>query len=156
MFINTLLLLIHKILVPTPTHTQNTRPKGNRLHFRDIGTISELYRNQRLKIRCKDVLGAGFKIRNGVRQACGLPPLLFNIWIEKVTLVSLCDLPIRRKSQKSLMYEIWPWTVWNMEIRENGQKTNRGVMDIWRHGVWGRWMRMDLSSKQAVIWYLNW
>ena len=47
-------------------------------------TIKCIYRNTKVRIRFKDGISEHIHINKGVRQGCGLSPVLFNIYINKI------------------------------------------------------------------------
>ena len=49
-----------------------------------INTIKSIYRNTKVRIKFKEDLSELISINKGVRQGCGLSPVLFNIYINKI------------------------------------------------------------------------
>ena len=48
-----------------------------------LNTIKCIYRNTKIRIKFNDGLSEPVHINKGVRQGCGLSPVLFNIYINK-------------------------------------------------------------------------
>ena len=49
-----------------------------------LNTIKCIYRNTKIKIRFNDCISEPIHIKKGARQGCGLSPVLFNIYINKI------------------------------------------------------------------------
>ena len=49
-----------------------------------LNTIKNIYRNTKVRIKCNEDLSEPISINKGVRQGCGLSPVLFNIYINKI------------------------------------------------------------------------
>ena len=49
-----------------------------------INTIKNIYRNTKVRIKFNEDLSELISINKGVRQGCGLPPVLFNIYNNKI------------------------------------------------------------------------
>ena len=49
-----------------------------------LNTIKCIYRNMKIKIKFNDGISEPIHINKGVRQGCGLSPVLFNIYINKI------------------------------------------------------------------------
>jgi hypothetical protein len=47
-----------------------------------LNTIKCIYRNTKVRIKFNEDLSEPFSINKGVRQGCGLSPVLFNIYIK--------------------------------------------------------------------------
>ena len=50
-----------------------------------LNTIKCIYRNTKIRIKFNDGISELIHINKGVRQECGLSPVLFNIYINKIT-----------------------------------------------------------------------
>ena len=46
-----------------------------------VNAIKCIYRNTKIRIKFNDVISEPIHINKGVRQGCGLSPVLFNIYI---------------------------------------------------------------------------
>ena len=49
-----------------------------------LNTIKRIYRNTKVGIKFNDGISEPIQINKGVRQGCGLSPVLFNIYINKI------------------------------------------------------------------------
>ena len=49
-----------------------------------LNTIKYIYRNTKVRIKFNDGISEPIYINKGVRQGCGLSPILFNIYINKI------------------------------------------------------------------------
>ena len=49
-----------------------------------LNTIKCIYRNTEIRIKFNDGISEPIHINKGVRQGCGLSPILFNIYINKI------------------------------------------------------------------------
>ena len=49
-----------------------------------LNTIKCIYRNTKIRIKFNDGISEPIHINKGVRQGCGLSPILFNIYINKI------------------------------------------------------------------------
>jgi hypothetical protein len=49
-----------------------------------LNTIKCIYRNTKVRIKFNEDLSEPISINKGVRQGCGLSPVLFNIYINKI------------------------------------------------------------------------
>ena len=49
-----------------------------------LNTIKCIYRNTKIRIKFNDGISEPIHINKGVRQGCGLSPVLFNIYINKI------------------------------------------------------------------------
>ena len=49
-----------------------------------LNTIKGIYRNTKVRIKFNDDISESIHINKGVRQGCGLSPVLFNIYIHKI------------------------------------------------------------------------
>jgi len=50
-----------------------------------LNKIKCIYKNKKVKIKFSDGISELISINKGVRQRCGLSPVLFNIYINKIT-----------------------------------------------------------------------
>jgi hypothetical protein len=49
-----------------------------------LNTIKCIYRNTKIRIKFNDGISEPIYINKGVRQGCGISPVLFNIYINKI------------------------------------------------------------------------
>ena len=49
-----------------------------------LNKIKCIYRNTQIRIKFSDGISESIHINKGVRQGCGLSPVLFNIYINKI------------------------------------------------------------------------
>ena len=49
-----------------------------------LNTIKNIYRNTKVRIKFNEDLSERISINKGVRQGCGLSPVLFNIYINRI------------------------------------------------------------------------
>ena len=49
-----------------------------------LNKIKSIYRNTKIRIKFNDAVSEPIHINKGVRQGCGLAPVLFNIYINKI------------------------------------------------------------------------
>jgi len=49
-----------------------------------LNAIKCIYRNMKIRIKCNDGISEPIHINKGVRQRCGLSPVLFNMCINKI------------------------------------------------------------------------
>ena len=49
-----------------------------------LNTIKCIYRNTKVRIKFNDGISEPIYVNKGVRQGCGLSPVLFNIYINKI------------------------------------------------------------------------
>ena len=49
-----------------------------------LNTIKCIYRNTKIRIKFNDGISEPIHTNKGVRQGCGLSPVLFNIYINKI------------------------------------------------------------------------
>ena len=57
---------------------------GNKIPNYLLNTIKCIYRNRKVRIKFNDGISEPIYTNKGVRQGCGLSPLLFNIYINKI------------------------------------------------------------------------
>jgi len=50
-----------------------------------LNKIKCIYKNKKVRIKFSDGISELISINKGVRQRCGLSPVLFNIYINKIT-----------------------------------------------------------------------
>ena len=50
----------------------------------ETNIITNLYFNQKAKVRCDNGMTDAFQVEKGVRQGCILSPILFNLYSEKL------------------------------------------------------------------------
>ena len=56
----------------------------NKIPNYSLNTIKCIYRNTKIRIKFNDGISEPKHINKGVRQGCGLSPVLFNIYINKI------------------------------------------------------------------------
>ena len=56
----------------------------NKIPNYSLNTIKCIYRNTKIRIKFNDAISEPIHINKGVRQGCGLSPVLFDIYINKI------------------------------------------------------------------------
>ena len=91
-----------------------------------LNTIKNIYRNTKVRIECNEYLSEPIFINKRVRQGCGLSPVLFNTYINKIvqkfkTMIMKGIQLNKRKYINTMLYaddqilngHIWGWPTKN-------------------------------------------
>ena len=100
----------------------------NKFQIYLLNTIKCIYRNTKVRIKFNDGISEPIHINKGVGQGYGLPPVLFNIYINKIIqefkIVIKKGIPLNNK-KISEHYTICRWPNFNGHIRR--WITNNGI-----------------------------